>query len=53
MKAVLTKNEFVTNFIETRIKEATRPSFCSTKEGRNLLTQHALAMYQLYVRSFR
>lgn len=51
MKALLTQNEFVQNFINVRIKEATHPSFYTTKEGKKSLKEYALAMYQLYIKS--
>lgn len=61
MKKIQTKNEFVENFLKTRyfedkIKFEKDPknkgktsTFGTTKEGRTLLMQHALAMYQLYL----
>lgn len=52
-KVMMTKNQFVEQFIETRKKEATSATFCSTSVGRNSLMQHALSMYQLYLKTQR
>jgi hypothetical protein len=61
MKTIQTKNEFVEEFMKSRyledkIKFEKNPknkgktsTFGTTREGRSLLTQQALAMYQLYV----
>lgn len=61
MKKIQTKNEFVEDFLKTRYLEdkikfekdpknkGKTSTFGTTKEGRTLLMQHALAMYQLYL----
>jgi hypothetical protein len=61
MKTMQTKNEFVEAFMKTRYLEdkvkfdkdpknkGKTSTFGTTREGRSLLTQQALAMYQLYV----
>jgi hypothetical protein len=61
MKTIQTKNEFVEEFmksryLENKIKFEKDPknkgktsTFGTTREGRSLLTQQALAMYQLYL----
>lgn len=61
MKKIQTKNEFVEEFMKSRYledkvkfekdpkNEGKTSTFGTTKEGRSLLTQQALAMYQLYL----
>lgn len=61
MKTIQTKNEFVEAFMKSRYledknkfekdpkNEGKTSTFGTTREGRSLLTQQALAMYQLYL----
>lgn len=61
MKTIQTKNEFVEDFMKSRYFEdktkfekdpknkGKKSTFGTTREGRSLLTQQALAMYQLYL----
>lgn len=65
MKTMLTKNEFVAQFLKERYDEAQAKflkenkvkgavcTFGTTKEGKALLIRHALAMYQLYLGTAR
>lgn len=53
MKNKINQKDFVNNFISERVKQyqSKNNTYVVTAEGLKLLNQHALAMYQLYIRS--
>lgn len=52
MKNKTNQKDFVSDFVNQRVQEqlVKNKSYSLTKEGAKLLNQHALAMYQLYIR---